>query len=42
MSSSTSKRRTSPSGGTFLTSLPTIVVVDHMGRPDVTKPVDGP
>ncbi|MFV2091019.1 MAG: amidohydrolase family protein, partial [Pseudomonadales bacterium] len=21
---------------------PTIVVVDHMGRPDVTKPVDGP
>ncbi len=26
----------------FLTSLPTTVVVDHMGRPDVTKPVDGP
>ena len=26
----------------FLTSLPTIVVVDHMGRPDVTKPIDGP
>jgi len=26
----------------FLTSLPTIVVVDHMGRPDVTRPVDGP
>jgi 2-pyrone-4,6-dicarboxylate lactonase len=26
----------------FFTSLPTIVVVDHMGRPDVTKPVDGP
>ncbi|HEY4454367.1 MAG TPA: amidohydrolase family protein [Pseudonocardiaceae bacterium] len=26
----------------FLTSLPTPVVVDHMGRPDVTKPVDGP
>jgi 2-pyrone-4,6-dicarboxylate lactonase len=23
-------------------SLPTIVVVDHMGRPDVTQPVDGP
>ncbi len=23
-------------------SLPTIVVVDHMGRPDVGKPVDGP
>jgi 2-pyrone-4,6-dicarboxylate lactonase len=26
----------------FFTSIPTIVVVDHMGRPDVTKPVDGP
>ncbi len=26
----------------FFTSLPTIVVVDHMGRPDVRKPVDGP
>ena len=26
----------------FFTSLPTIVVVDHMGRPDVTKPVEGP
>ncbi|HXY05402.1 MAG TPA: amidohydrolase family protein [Burkholderiaceae bacterium] len=26
----------------FFTSLPTIVVVDHMGRPDVAKPVDGP
>ena len=26
----------------FFTVLPTIVVVDHMGRPDVTKPVDGP
>jgi 2-pyrone-4,6-dicarboxylate lactonase len=26
----------------FFTSLPTAVVVDHMGRPDVTKPVDGP
>ena len=26
----------------FVTSLPTVVVVDHMGRPDVTKPVDGP
>jgi len=25
----------------FFTSLPTPVVVDHMGRPDVTKPVDG-
>jgi 2-pyrone-4,6-dicarboxylate lactonase len=26
----------------FFTSIPTIVVVDHMGRPDVTKRVDGP
>jgi len=26
----------------FFTSLPTVVVVDHMGRPDVTRPVDGP
>jgi 2-pyrone-4,6-dicarboxylate lactonase len=26
----------------FFTSLPTIVVVDHMGRPDVTLPIDGP
>jgi 2-pyrone-4,6-dicarboxylate lactonase len=26
----------------FFTSLPTIVVVDHMGRPDVGKPLDGP
>jgi 2-pyrone-4,6-dicarboxylate lactonase len=26
----------------FFTSLPTTVVVDHMGRPDVTQPVDGP
>lgn len=26
----------------FFTGLPTMVVVDHMGRPDVTKPVDGP
>jgi 2-pyrone-4,6-dicarboxylate lactonase len=26
----------------FFTSLPTVVVVDHMGRPDVTKAVDGP
>jgi len=25
----------------FLASLPTIVVVDHMGRPDVRQPVDG-
>ena len=26
----------------FFSSLPTTVVVDHMGRPDVSKPVDGP
>ena len=26
----------------FFTTLPTVVVVDHMGRPDVSKPVDGP
>jgi 2-pyrone-4,6-dicarboxylate lactonase len=26
----------------FLSELPTTIVVDHMGRPDVTKPVDGP
>lgn len=26
----------------FFTTLPTTVVVDHMGRPDVSKPVDGP
>jgi 2-pyrone-4,6-dicarboxylate lactonase len=26
----------------FFTALPTAVVVDHMGRPDVGKPVDGP
>ena len=26
----------------FFTELPTQIVVDHMGRPDVTKPVDGP
>jgi len=26
----------------FFTALPTIVVVDHMGRPDVRKPLDGP
>ncbi len=25
----------------FFAALPTTVVVDHMGRPDVTKPVDG-
>jgi 2-pyrone-4,6-dicarboxylate lactonase len=26
----------------FFASLPATVVVDHMGRPDVSKPVDGP
>ena len=26
----------------FFTAFPTTVVVDHMGRPDVSKPVDGP
>lgn len=26
----------------FFASLPTVVVVDHMGRPDVSQPVDGP
>jgi 2-pyrone-4,6-dicarboxylate lactonase len=26
----------------FFVTLPTIVVVDHMGRPDPGKPVDGP
>ena len=26
----------------FFTELPTQIVVDHMGRPDVSKPVDGP
>jgi 2-pyrone-4,6-dicarboxylate lactonase len=26
----------------FFTELPTTVVIDHMGRPDVSKPVDGP
>jgi 2-pyrone-4,6-dicarboxylate lactonase len=26
----------------FIASLPTTVVIDHMGRPDVSKPVDGP
>lgn len=25
----------------FFTALPTTVVIDHMGRPDVTKPADG-
>ncbi len=26
----------------FLAALPTVVVIDHMGRPDVTQAVDGP
>ncbi len=26
----------------FFAALPTVVVVDHMGRPDVRQPVDGP
>ena len=26
----------------FFTALPTVVVVDHMGRPDVSQPPDGP
>jgi len=26
----------------FLKSLPTVVVIDHMGRPDVSKPAEGP
>ncbi|TDP63467.1 amidohydrolase family protein [Roseateles toxinivorans] len=26
----------------FFTALPTQIVVDHMGRPDVSQPVDGP
>jgi 2-pyrone-4,6-dicarboxylate lactonase len=26
----------------FFTALPTTLVVDHMGRPDVTRPADGP
>jgi 2-pyrone-4,6-dicarboxylate lactonase len=26
----------------FFTELPTTVVIDHMGRPDVTKSIDGP
>jgi 2-pyrone-4,6-dicarboxylate lactonase len=26
----------------FFTSLPATVVIDHMGRPDVSQPVDGP
>jgi 2-pyrone-4,6-dicarboxylate lactonase len=26
----------------LITSLPTVVVVDHLGRPDVTRPINGP
>jgi 2-pyrone-4,6-dicarboxylate lactonase len=26
----------------FFATLPTALVVDHMGRPDVTRPIDGP
>jgi 2-pyrone-4,6-dicarboxylate lactonase len=26
----------------FFASLPTTIIVDHMGRPDVCKPIDGP
>ena len=26
----------------FFIALPTVVVVDHMGRPDVSKPIEGP
>ena len=26
----------------FFTALPTTIIVDHMGRPDVRKPIDGP
>ena len=26
----------------FIAALPTTVVIDHMGRPDVSQPVDGP
>ncbi|WP_053846130.1 amidohydrolase family protein [Streptomyces sp. NRRL B-24085] len=31
-----------PELASFFASLPTPLVVDHMGRPDVTQPVDGP
>jgi 2-pyrone-4,6-dicarboxylate lactonase len=31
-----------PSLWDFFTDLPTVVVIDHMGRPDVGKPVDNP
>jgi len=37
-------RTSRPAGavGTSLPALPTIIVVDHMGRPDVSKSIDGP
>ena len=41
-SSSTSRRRICRSSYDFFASLPTIVVVDHMGRPDVTQPLTAP
>ena len=41
-SSSTSRRATCRSCWDFFTALPTTVVVDHMGRPDVAQPIDGP
>jgi 2-pyrone-4,6-dicarboxylate lactonase len=31
-----------PELASFLAGLPTPVIVDHMGRPDVTQPADGP
>lgn len=36
------RERRSPRAGGLLRLLPTPLVVDHMGRPDVTQPVDGP
>ena len=41
-SSSISRCRICPSSRTFFTALPTTVVVDHMGTPDVAKGVDHP
>jgi 2-pyrone-4,6-dicarboxylate lactonase len=35
------KRLDLPELWDFFTALPTVIVVDHMGRPDVSKPVDG-
>ena len=31
-----------PELASFFAALPTDVVVDHMGRPDVSQPLDGP